>query len=136
MPIFWPYLFTYENPVKAKESIHRQTIPFTHCYLFDGFLRFVDIWGFEIFKRFPVQFSVRTLRSRQNPMPLSQALVKICVIAASMRISSRCERDQCVMRDKSLENLKAFSSDFHAVIAAPEIVYCCELISQRFFFFV
>lgn len=66
-------------------------------------------------------------------MPLSQTLVKICVIAASTRISSRCERDQCVMRDKSLENLKVFSSDFHTVIAAPEIVSCCELISAFFF---
>lgn len=37
-------------------------------------------------------------------------------------------------RDRSFENLKAFSpSDSRVLIAAPEIVYRCELISQRSF---
>lgn len=71
MPIFWPYLFTYGNPVKAKWIDSQATNKYrslTATCSMVFYVSYVGVWeGLEIFQRFPVQLSVRTLWSRQNP---------------------------------------------------------------------
>lgn len=140
MPIFWPYLFTYGNPVKA---IDRQTIPFTHRYLFDGILRFVHGRLRKVLRFLKDSpFSSRYAHCDLPPpslkilMPLSQALVKNWYRCGQHAFPPALRKGPMWQKI----NLSKVSKPFplriplDVLIAAPEIVYRCELISQRFSF--
>lgn len=65
----------------CKSDYTGKTIPFTHCYLFDGILRFVRgrlRKDFETFKRFPRFSGVHNVISPQNLMPLSRSVKNWC----------------------------------------------------------
>lgn len=95
----------------------------------------------EIFKRFPVQLPICTLWSPPPPplkilMPLSQALVKNWYRCGQHAFPPALRKGPMWQKI----NLSKVSKPFplriplDVLIAAPEIVYRCELISQRFSF--